>query len=154
MLGPSVASSFCYEWRRGCVGKDPDAQGSGSEEKGFIREQAEIRVKYRQGSESRKVKSRGDPKTELARTQTRVKAGKSELRLTCKRPKLTHVETGYDRGEGSQRISTKMNKKPNRKTNNKTIQKFAGHQETETQESDKQTGIKVHETGTVGAIII
>ena len=52
-------------------------------------EQAEIRVKHRQGSESRKVKSRGDPKTELVSTQTSQK-----YVLTCKRPKLTHMGRG------------------------------------------------------------
>ena len=29
---------------KGCVGKDPDAQGSGSEKRNLLKEQAEIRV--------------------------------------------------------------------------------------------------------------
>ena len=62
------------------MGKDPDAQGSESEKRDLFLEQAEIRVKHRQGSESQKIKLRGDPKTELASTQTRVEAGKSEIR--------------------------------------------------------------------------
>ena len=37
---------------KGCVGKDPDAQGSGSETRDLLKEQAEIRVKHRQGSET------------------------------------------------------------------------------------------------------
>ena len=56
-------------------GKDPDAQGSGSEFLFFILEQAEIRVKYGHGSESRKVKIEGRSK-DRASTQTRVEAGK------------------------------------------------------------------------------
>ena len=97
---------------KGCMGKDPDAQGSGSETRDLLKEQAYIRVKHRQGSETRQVSSRVDPETESARTQTRVEAGKSELHLTYKRPKLTHMETGNYRGEGSQRISTMINKNP------------------------------------------
>ena len=52
--------------------------GSGSEKRDLLKEQAEIRVIHRQGSESRLVRSRGDPETESASTQTKVKAGKSE----------------------------------------------------------------------------
>ena len=85
------------------MGNNPDAQGSGSEKRDLLGSRQKS-VKHRQGSETRQVKSRGDPKTELARTQTRVEAEKSELHLTYQRPKLTHVETGYYRGEGSQRI--------------------------------------------------
>ena len=63
---------------KGCVGKDPDAQGSGSETADLLKEQAEIAVKHRQGSETWQVSSRGDPQTESARTQIKVEAGKSE----------------------------------------------------------------------------
>ena len=42
------------------MGKDPDAQGSVSGKRDLFKEQAEIRVKHRQGSETRQVKSRGD----------------------------------------------------------------------------------------------
>ena len=69
------------------MGKDPDAQGSGSEKKDLFWSRQKS-VKHRQGSESRKVKLRGDPKTELARVfGSRVEAGKSEIRLTCKKKK-------------------------------------------------------------------
>ena len=60
------------------MGKDPDAQGSGSEKRDLLKEQAEIRVKHRQGSETRQVNSRGDPETESASTQIKVEAEKSE----------------------------------------------------------------------------
>ena len=47
-----------------CVRKDPDAQGSGSETRDLLKEQAEIRIKHRQGSETQQVNLRGDPETE------------------------------------------------------------------------------------------
>ena len=85
---------------KGMCGEGPRCTGKWEWKRDWFWEQAEIRVKHRQGSESRKVKLRGDPKTELASTQTRVEAGKSEIYLTCKKPKLTHMETGYYRGGG------------------------------------------------------
>ena len=50
--------------------------------KGFIRAWQESESKCRQGSEYQKVKHREDPKSELARTQTRVNSRKTELHLT------------------------------------------------------------------------
>ena len=54
------------------MGKDPHAQGSGSEKRDLLKEQEEISVIHRQGSESRQVRPRGDPETESASTQIKV----------------------------------------------------------------------------------
>ena len=59
---------------KGMCGKGPRCTGKWD----LLKEQAEIRVIHKQGSESRQVKSRGDPETESASTQIKVETGKLE----------------------------------------------------------------------------
>ena len=68
---------LCYETWWGFVGKDPDAQGSGSEKRDLLGAGRNQSQNTGRGQNNRK---RGDPKTESASKQNRVEAGKSGTR--------------------------------------------------------------------------
>ena len=84
-------SQQCYKPWRGCGVKDPDAQGGGSEKGIYLGSRQKWESNTGRGQKHGRS-SRGEIQTESASTQIKVEAGKSEKRLTCKRPKLTNID--------------------------------------------------------------
>ena len=67
---------------KGCVGKNPDAQGSGCKTRDLLKVQAEIRVKNQPGVRNTAGQFEGRSRDRVSKNTNRVEAGKSELHLT------------------------------------------------------------------------